>query len=300
MGEAHAPRSDIEVRDYVDELGIPGLIDLHVHFMPGNVQQKVWDFFDRLPDRGAPAWPITYRTSDTDRVHTLRAMGVSAFTTLNYAHRPGMAQWLNDYSTSFAAAHPDAIHSGTFYPEPGAASVVENSLNRGARIFKIHVQVGGFSPLDPELSGAWGLVEEARTPVVIHCGSGPHPGEHTGPGPIQELVRRHPSLVLIIAHAGLPEYAEFAQLAAEHPHIYLDTTMVGTDYMEKVAPIPRGYPEILAELPDKVVFGTDFPTIPHTYTHQIQVLARWEFGSEWMRNALWHTPRRLVGQPTLV
>jgi predicted TIM-barrel fold metal-dependent hydrolase len=102
-------------------------------------------------------------------------------------------------------------------------------------------------------------------------------------------------LVLIIAHAGLPEYQEYADLAANNPHVYLDTTMVGTSYMEQVAPIPPGYQDTLAGLSHKVVFGTDFPSIPYSYSHQIQVLEGWGLGSQWMKNVLWHTPRTLLG-----
>lgn len=295
MDRLVAPRTDAEVPGYVRALGVPGIIDLHVHFMPDRMQQKVWGFFDRLPERGEREWPITYRGGDDERVRTLRGLGVKGYTTLNYAHRPGVAQWLNDYSTGFAESHPDAIHSATFYPEPGVISMVEQSLERGARVFKVHIQVGDFSPLDPQLEQVWSVIAAAGVPVVIHCGSGPHGGTHTGPEPIRELLRRHPDLALVIAHAGLPEYSEFADLALRHPNVYLDTTMVGTSYTEKFSPLPHDYPATLARLGDKVVLGTDFPTIPYQYAHQIEVLHEWGLGAEWMGNVLWHTPRHVLG-----
>ena len=295
---SEAPGTDAEVPAWIEALGIPGIIDLHVHFMPDRVQQKVWGFFDRLgdnlSDNGAPAWPIAYRGSDEQRLQDLRAMGVTRFTTLNYAHRPNMAQWLNDYSTELARANPEVIHSATFYPEPDAEATVEAALSAGAQAFKIHIQVGGFSPTDPQLDAAWSLVAESGVPVIIHCGNGPHPGEHTGIAPIRELLERHPSLVLVIAHAGLPDYAAFAELAAEHPSVYLDTTMVGTSYMEQVAPMPAGYLDTLGELSGKVVLGSDYPTIPHSYSHQLQVLNSWGLGRDWLAEALWHTPRKLL------
>lgn len=291
------PRTDDDIRPYLQALGLPGLADLHVHFMPANVQEKVWAFFDTEAERGGQPWPIRYRQPEQERVRTLRRIGVRAYGTLNYAHRPGMAAWLNDYSADFAARHPDAIHSATFYPEPGAADEVVRSLGRGARLFKVHVQVGGFTPLDPLLEGAWSAVEEARAPVVVHCGSGPHPGTHTGPGPIRALLARHPGLVLVIAHAGLPEYREFAGLAEQYPHVYLDTTMVGTSYMQQLHPIPADYPRILAELRGKVVLGSDFPSIPYVYSHQLAALTAWDLGDDWMREVLWHTPRRLLLGP---
>ena len=113
MAHTPAPRSDAELRPYLDALGLPGIVDLHVHFMPANVQEKVWAFFDAEAERGGAPWHIEYRQSEEYRVRILRDLGVSAYGTLNYAHRPGMAAWLNDHSAAFAAEHPDAIHSAT-------------------------------------------------------------------------------------------------------------------------------------------------------------------------------------------
>ncbi|MCQ9387193.1 amidohydrolase [Brevibacterium sp. 50QC2O2] len=308
------PISDADIPAWLHERGIPGIVDLHVHFMPERVQAKVWDFFDHVSehDPGAPPWPIAYRHPAQQRVQILRDMGVTAYTTLNYAHRPGMADWLNDFSTEFAAAHPDAIHSGTFYPEPpgatrpdptrpggkapvSARASVASALEAGAQVFKVHVQVGDFDPADPLLDEAWDLLQQTATPVVIHCGNGPHAGRFTGAEPIRRLLVRFPELVLVIAHAGLPDYLEFARLAAEHPHVYLDTTMVGTDYMNALAPLPADYPRVLAGLAGRVVLGSDFPTIPYPYSHQLQALQRLGLGADWLRGVLWTTPRSLLG-----
>lgn len=288
--------TDAELPALIESLGLPGLVDLHVHFMPQNVLDKVWDFFDHVGDApGTPPWTIAYRTGESERIAKLGELGVARFTALNYAHRPGMADWLNEYSAAFAAAHPQAIHSATFYPEPGVEKTVAAALAAGARIFKIHVQVSEIDPLDPVLDTAWDLVAEAATPVVIHCGNGPHRGTFTGPDPIFELVRRHPDLVLVIAHAGLPEYEQFARLALENPNVYLDTTMVATDYMNAIAPLPADLPELFARLSDRIVLGSDFPNIPYPYAHQIDALARLGLGDEWLRGVLWRNPVRLLG-----
>jgi hypothetical protein len=44
---------DADVAAYVASLGLPGIVDLHVHFMPARLQEKVWAHFDRLE----PPWP---------------------------------------------------------------------------------------------------------------------------------------------------------------------------------------------------------------------------------------------------
>ena len=146
---------------------LPEIIDIHTHFMPQRVLDKVWAYFDSAgPLIGRP-WPITYREDEGGRLAALRALGVRAFTSLNYAHRPAMAQWLNDWSSEFAAKHDDVLHSATFYPEPGAADYTAAAIEAGARIFKAHVQVGDYSLADPLLDDVWPVLERSRTTMAF-------------------------------------------------------------------------------------------------------------------------------------
>ncbi|MEI2728891.1 MAG: amidohydrolase family protein [Candidatus Nanopelagicales bacterium] len=200
----------------IDALGIPGVVDVHAHFMPDPVMRKVWAVFDQAQDVYGVDWPVEYRGTDTQRLSQLRELGVCAFTSLVYAHKPGMAAWLNDWCAAFAAATPDCLPTATFYPEPGVDEYVASAIDRGARIFKVHLQVGAFDPRNALLAPVWGQLAEAGIPVVVHCGSGPVAGEFTGPGPISEVVARNPNLQLIIAHMGAPEYSEFLALAGKY------------------------------------------------------------------------------------
>ena len=288
------PATDAEVPAYWRDLGLPGLADIHIHFLPPQMLAKVWAYFDAAEQIYGMAWPVQYRAGEAERLETLRRLGVRAIPSLTYAHRPGMARWLNEWCAAFAARVPDAVHSATFFAEPSAATDVRDALAAGARLFKVHVQVGVFSPVDPLLDEAWGVLEEARVPVVIHAGSAPRPGEHTGPRPVAELLRRHPGLVLVIAHLGMSEYHAFADLAEAYDGVHLDTTMAGTDFTERFAPLPPGYLPRLAALRGKVVLGSDFPNIPYAYAHQIEALDRWELGDDWLRAVLWENGNRLM------
>ena len=287
------PVSDDDVPRWWRELGVPGLVDVHVHFLPERVQAKVWQYFaDAEAHYGAP-WPVSYAFPVPERLAVLAALGVRAFPTLPYPHKAGMAAWLNDWSAEFAAAHPQVLQSATFYPEPEAPSYVAEALDRGARVFKVHVQVGGFDPRDPLLDAVWARLEDAGTPVVIHCGSGPRPGRHTGPGPVAELLERFPRLRLVIAHLGLPEYGDFLGLAERYERVHVDTTMFATDFTEQPAPFDRAELPRLAALRDKVLLGSDFPSIPYPYAHQLAALHRLGLGEDWLRAVLWHNGARL-------
>src|ERR1700712_233707 len=108
------------VRRIWTSLGLPGIVDVHTHFMPKPVMDKVWQYFDSAGPLVGREWPITYRTDEAPRVQTLRDFGVQAFTSLVYPHKPQMAGWLNQWATQFAAGTPDCLHTATFYPEPDA------------------------------------------------------------------------------------------------------------------------------------------------------------------------------------
>ncbi|WP_377271244.1 amidohydrolase family protein [Peterkaempfera sp. SMS 1(5)a] len=276
-------------------LGLPGLIDVHTHFMPERVLAKVWAYFDSAGPLVGRTWPIAYRAAEEERVALLRSFGVRAFTSMLYPHKPGMAAWLNGWAADFAARTPDCLHTATFFPEPGAAGYVRRAVVAGARVFKAHLQVGAYDPADPLLEDVWGLLAEAGIPVVCHCGSGPAPGKYTGPGPIGSVLARHPRLRLVVAHLGMPEYTDFLDLTERHASVHLDTTMAFTDFAERDAPFPRGELPRLADLQDRVLLGTDFPNIPHPYAEQLDALARLGLGDDWLRAVCHGNAARLFG-----
>jgi uncharacterized protein len=282
-----------EVNAFWQGLGLPGLVDVHVHFMPPNVQAKVWAYFDRAGE-GRP-WPIEYRLGEDELLALLRAFGLRRFGALLYPHKPDMAEWLNTWAVEFAARTPEAIASATFFPEPSAGRYVAEAIEDGAQLFKAHVQVGGYDPRSDLLEPVYGLLAEAGVPLVMHCGSGPTPGAFTGPGPMGEVLARHPELTLIVAHMGSPEYAEFLDLVDRYPRVYLDTTMVFTDFLSDIARFPAELLPRLLSAGDRILLGTDFPSIPYKYVTQLDALAKLDLGDDWLRAVCYHNPVRLLG-----
>ncbi len=276
-------------------LGLPGLVDVHVHFMPKPVMDKVWAYFDSAGPLTGAEWPIAYRTDEVARLVTLRGFGVRAFPSLVYAHKPGMAAWLNAWAADFAAQHDDVLHTMTIFPEPEVLGYVDAGLSAGAQLVKVHVQVGGYDPRDPQLDEVWGVLADAGIPVITHCGSGPTPGAFTGPGPFGEVLGRHPTLTAVIAHMGMPEYGAFLDLARRYPRVHLDTTMAFTDFVEQRMPFPPALRPALLDLQDRVLFGSDFPNTPHPFSHQLDALVRLDLGADWLRAVLHDNATRLLG-----
>jgi predicted TIM-barrel fold metal-dependent hydrolase/ADP-ribose pyrophosphatase YjhB (NUDIX family) len=282
--ESEARSAEVDrVAEFRARVGLDSIIDVHTHFMPERLLAAVRAYFDAAgPLIGRP-WPITYREDEQTRVATLRSFGVTAFTALLYPHKPGMARSLNEWGADFAARTPGCLHSATFFAEPSAAEDVRRAIEQGARVFKCHLQVGGFDPNDPVLDAGWGLLAEAGVPVVTHCGSGPVAGRFTGPEPIARLLARHPALRLVVAHLGMPEYGEFLILAGRYPGVLLDTTMAFTPFIDAGAPFPPAELPRLRDLGHRVLLGTDFPNIPYTYADALEALERTGLGPDWLR-----------------
>ncbi|MCC8251299.1 amidohydrolase [Saccharothrix sp. NEAU-S10] len=271
---------------------------MHVHFMPRRVLDKVWAFFDEASRHYGVDWSIRYRLPEAERLAVLRSFGVVGFAPLVYPHKPGMGEWLTDWALDFGSRVDGAVPTATLYPEPGVEAYVSRALTAGARCFKAHVQVGGYDPRS--LDGAWGLLAEARVPVVVHCGHGPVPGAHTGLDVFEDVLRRHPSLVAVLAHAGMPDYLGALDLVGRYDGVHLDTTMVGVPFTEAMAALPRDWAARLVDVADRVVLGSDFPNIPYDYSAQLDAIEGWaaadeRLGEPFLRAVLHDNGARLLG-----
>lgn len=294
------PESDDDIATWVGSLGLPGLVDLHVHFLPERMLHKVWAYFDGARAHYGMEWPIQYRLPEAERLARLDAFGVRRFAPLVYPHKPGMARWLTEWAGEFALHTASAVHTATLYPEPDVADYLAAAVEAGARAVKVHVQVGGFDPRDALLRPAWGLLAEAGIPAIVHCGHGPIPGAHTGLDVFGEVLAAHPRLTAVLAHAGMPDYLAALDLVRRYPNVYLDTTMVGTAFSEQAAPLPPGWPALLAGVADRVVLGTDYPNIPYSYAEQLRAIAGWaaadeRLGEPFLRSVLHDKPAALLG-----
>ena len=282
------------------DLGIPGLFDVHVHFLPENIQRAVWRQFDEAGPKIGRPWPIRYRGSDDERVEQLRGFGVRRFTALPYAHKPGVAAYLNGWAADFAARVPECLRSATFYPEPGVGEYVADLVADGVEVFKLHTQVGEFLLDDPLLAPAWEVLQTAGTPVVVHVGSGPVGNAFTGPEHLGRLLALFPDLRVIVAHLGAPEFAEFFDLAEGFEHTRLDTTMVFTEFF---VPFPDELLPRVASLGDKILYGSDFPSLPYEYSHQFEGLAGLigrapGLDEDWLAKVCWHNAAALFTSAT--
>ena len=269
-------------------LGIPGVCDVHTHFMPEAVMRSVWAYFDAAGDNYGVPWPIEYRWDDDARLNHLRALGVRKFTALVYAHKPGMAEWLSRWALDFASHVPDCLPTATFYPSP-RLSVTCPRRWRAERRSSRSTCRWGLRPRDPLLDPVWGLLADAAVPVLIHCGSAPLAGRFTGPGPIGEC------------WTGFRGCGSSSRIwGADEFEVFLDMVQAREKHMAGHHHGAHGFHAATATVPGwapcptpalsgqgKVLFGSDFPDIPYPYAHQVEVLS--DHGLD-MPEVLWRAP----------
>src|SRR5712672_2547281 len=148
------------------------IVDAHVHLFPDRLAEAIRKWFSEH------AWDIRYRTSVEEAVRTLREGGIDRFVVLPYAHKPGMAAALNDFTLQLARDYPEVVPCCTVYPgEDGIERILDGALGgQGFHGVKIHSHVMRVAPDDPRLDPVWRASARHRKPVVIHSGRTPARG----------------------------------------------------------------------------------------------------------------------------
>ena len=263
------------------------VFDAHVHIFPPEMFKKIWRYFL------IHYWYVVYQWSEEKLAKFLEER-TCGYTTLVYAHRPGLAKFLNAYVLNFARKHPRAVSVGTFHPEDeDLYEYVEEALSQGMKGFKIHPEVQNFDPAHPRLKDVYRMMNEAGAVLHIHSAKTPIPCRWTGVENFRRLLKLAPELKIVVAHGALPEFRAYYEFSRDHP-IYFDLAMVGMDY-PGIWKVDEFFLEKVREEPEKFLFGTDFPNIPYEWKRQIEVVYKWGLSAEALERIFWRNAEKLYG-----
>jgi len=201
--------------------------------------------------------------------HLLRRLdadGIERAVLVNYPSPDlmGFTSRVNEYVAEYCAAAPDRlIAMGGVHPRftDDAAAEVRRAADMGVRALKLHPPHMAVEPNAylHGLDALRALYEEAqrlKLPVMIHTGTSIFPGarSRTGePMPIDDVAVDFPDLTIILAHGGRPLWMEQAFfLVRRFPRVYMDVSSIPP------RSILRYWPR-LAEVADKVLYGSDWP-----------------------------------------
>ncbi|MBL8021598.1 MAG: amidohydrolase family protein [Leptospirales bacterium] len=271
------PRRIFYLPEFAFSLTFLTLIDIHVHLFPPAVFKAIWRFFE---NQSHGLWNIRYRLSGQAHVQTLRDFGVKKFTGLLYAHKPGLAAYLNDFMFETAAIVPELLPFGTIYAGDGDTAGQARQIFEHYRFLgiKLHPFVSNEQLDDARFFPAYEIMQAMQRVIVCHPASAPVYDSTDGARRIENLLRRFPSLRVVIAHCGAFETKEYLRLADDYEHVYFDTAMncVHTHVFENNCPGR----EFFVRYQDRILYGSDFPNIPYDYAEQASAIRALKLGPE--------------------
>ncbi len=242
-------------------------IDAHTHLHPPRLFAAIRRWFDEHT-----SWRLRGPTEPEAVAAALRAAGVERFVFFSYAHRPGMARELNRWLREVAGRLPDGVPLATVHAgDEDPAGVVEEACGLfGFAGVKLHIQVQDFAPDDPRMLPVYARLVALDRVLVIHCGTGPHPGRFTGLARLTPVLDRFPALAVVLCHMGAFETREALALLDRYPRLHLDTTMAMT---AASTPFTGIDPTVVRDADlvrhaDRILFGSDFPNLPYPYEEE--------------------------------
>ena len=277
-----------------DELTAIDVIDAHVHVFPDKIFKAIRDWFDVY------GWPVKYRMNADELVEHLFNLGVKGQVLLTYAHKPGIADGLNEFIAGVVKSHPGTVGFAAVHPgDPDSRAILSRAFGElGLVGCKMHVHVLGIPMDDPMFRpiyetcldhGAW-INVHAGTQPALTSGYGMDVTKISGVERVKKVLARYPDLKLIVPHLGMDQTEDFISLLDVYPNLHLDTTMVLSRFFDVRIDEP-----LIADYSERIMYGSDFPNIPYDVTREVASILEMRFGEAAMENILSGTARRLFG-----
>lgn len=252
--------------------GLPKVIDSHVHIFPDKIFSSVWSWFDKN------AWKIRYRMDTSTLFQFLLDHGVSHIIALQYAHKPGISGFLNTYMAEKCREfHGKITGMATVFPgEKDAAEILLKAFADGLKGVKLHAHVQCFDMNNNYMDIIYDTCEKEQKPMVMHVGREPKsekyncdPYKLCNASKLESILKNFPKLKICVPHLGFDEINQYKTLIEKYDTLWLDTTMVLTDYF----PMPNKIGLEHYRL-DRIMYGSDFPNIPYAWDRELKCLTK--------------------------
>lgn len=269
--------------------------DVHVHLMPGRLMAAI-----RSALNEEAGWEFPHPTDRSGIEAALRAAGVVRYVALPYAHRPGIAADLNDWVLARADESEMVVPFATVHGDDDVRAVVERAFDAGARGLKFQCPVQGCGPTDPRLDPAFELAAERDRPVLFHAGTAPmfRDSPHVGVERFRQFLGSYPEVRACCAHMGTFEHEAFVETARENENVFLDTSFaMSTAVGESMAFDPADIGDDVFEgLAGRVMYGSDYPNIPHPYESEREGLLSRDLSEEAFDELFRGAAERFLGE----
>jgi predicted TIM-barrel fold metal-dependent hydrolase len=84
---------------------------------------------------------------------------------------------------------------------------------------------------------------------------------------LEYILKDYPNIKICVPHLGFDETPAYRKLIEKYDNLWLDTTMVITDYFPMEEKIDLG-----RYRSDRIMYGSDFPNIPYAWDRELKEL----------------------------
>ena len=227
-------------------------------------------------DALAKYWNRSWAPKDEDEVlKDFADAGVEAIlVALDLETTVGTPPCSNTFVSAMQKRHPDRIIQAWAAVDPfkgrqaiGEATHAIQELHMLG--FHFHPIIGHFAVNDRRIYPLFEVINELRVPVLIDVGTtgmgAGMPGgmgaklRHAHPSAIDELAADFPNLTIVAAHPGWPWVDEMTAVALHKGNVFWEVSGWAPKYFP-----PQLKTDIRGRLKDKIMFGSDYPSISHS------------------------------------
>ena len=148
----------------------------------------------------------------------------------------------------------------------------------------------GYFPYDAKVDYFWKMMEEHGLIVITHAGAswGPLDENFSHPKHFAPVLEKHPEMKLVIAHLGGKFRPETYELAKRFPNVYTDCSAL-QGWLPSEPEVCKGrLREAVANMPGRVIFGSDWPLfdMAYPYTYWVRFVREEAWASDGVKEQL--------------
>ena len=264
------------------------MIDFHVHLFPDNVFNAIWRTLNKLY-----GVTILYQYYYRQCIEYLAAHDVQYIVYSNYAHKKGVAQWLNTWNKGILDEFKNLYCFAAYHPDDENALVYAEEILSHKKVagIKLHYMVQQIYPNDERLFPLYEMVIEKNKRLLLHVGTGPVGNDYVGIRHFSKLMKRYPNLPANVAHMGGMEYAEFIGLLDVYPNLYFDTSFTFWPQAPWSFNLDAS---LLTKYQDRILYGSDFPNIFLPREDEINYLHKLNISEDFYKKIFWENGVKLL------
>jgi len=268
------------------------LIDFHVHLFPDNFFDAIWKYFAK-----EYKWNVIYKYYTNKCINFLKIKNVIYIVYSNYAHKTGVAEYLNEWNTTILNQYKGLYCFAAFHPDDkNAIKNAEKILSHPKVLgFKLQLLVQEFYPYYKKLFPLYELIQEKNKRILFHVGTGPAGNQYVGVENFKKLLKHFPDLNANIAHMGGFEYQKFYDLINDHENLYFDTSFSFLPELNLKCNLSI---ESLEKAKDRILYGSDFPNLIRPRQDEINNLLNLGLSQSFYEKIFWENGYNLIKRIT--